>query len=247
MKDLLKCSNNLSDVDSAKAAEALELSGDNNTTHFHDSRYLPLIEEIKTKAGVEFGKVIALINQEKSERVAADDALRDKLNSTEIELNKRLKKIGNDINAKINVKMAEINTTLNNIDVLINSAIAEFNVGNLKVDINTDWKQRDRLPDWGSHVPQNKDTIYIGHGSSWYSNKPRRVPRCSFGKADYRAERVIDNGKYSIRNLLNLLTKFTHKHNHRNYLKEMVYSHHLSTNSGGGSASHDNPDGSPAY
>lgn len=230
MKDLLKRSNNLSDVDFAKATEVLELSGENNTTHFHDSRYLPLIEEIKTKAGGEASKIIALINKEKTERVAADDALRDKLNSTETELNKRLKKIGDDVNTKINAKMAEINTTLNNVDVLVNNAVAGFNVGNLKVNINTDWKQQDGLPAWGSHVPQNGAFIKISSLGSGTNGKPKKVPRCSFGKADYRAERVIDNGKYSIQNLLNLLTKFTHKHNHRNYFKEMVYSCKMNPN-----------------
>ena len=42
--------NNLSDLtDKEEARENLELTGDNNTTHYHDDRYLPLIQNLEDK------------------------------------------------------------------------------------------------------------------------------------------------------------------------------------------------------
>lgn len=46
IKNRLRKDKNLSDVlDKAEARKNLEIIGDNNTTHFHDSRYIPLIQK----------------------------------------------------------------------------------------------------------------------------------------------------------------------------------------------------------
>lgn len=50
IKNRLRRDKNLSDVfDVAESRKNLEIIGDNNQTHFHDNRYIPIIDELRSK------------------------------------------------------------------------------------------------------------------------------------------------------------------------------------------------------
>lgn len=79
LMDRLRADKNLSDIeDRTKARENLELTGDNNMTHFHDSRYMPLIQEEATVRAREDAQLRDYVDQriqalEKELRVAIED------------------------------------------------------------------------------------------------------------------------------------------------------------------------------
>jgi hypothetical protein len=79
LKQCLLKSNNLSEIeDKAKARENLELTGDNNTTHYHDSHYLPLINSMLT------GNVQALLDALKQYFIASATAPANPVNDQTI-------------------------------------------------------------------------------------------------------------------------------------------------------------------
>lgn len=91
----LRKDKNLSDLlDKAAARTNLELTGDNNHTHYHDDRYLPKIEKIaadctqaiKDEASARSSEIAneaserdKAIAKEKSERVVADETLQNNI------------------------------------------------------------------------------------------------------------------------------------------------------------------------
>lgn len=79
LMDRLRANKNLADVeDRAKARENLELTGNNNETHYHDSRYVPMIQEEATIRSCEDNKLREYIDKriasiEKEIKLAMDD------------------------------------------------------------------------------------------------------------------------------------------------------------------------------
>lgn len=78
IKNRLRKDKNLSDLlDVAEARKNLELTGDNNHTHYHDDRYLPKIEkevQDRTKAISDEASIRAnAIANESNERAKADE------------------------------------------------------------------------------------------------------------------------------------------------------------------------------
>ena len=119
IKNRLRKDKNLSDLlDKAEARKNLELTGDNNHTHYHDDRYLPKIEkvsqdctaaikvetserhnEISNEASERHNEIVneaterdKRIAQEKQERVVADNELRELISK---EVNDRTSAITN--------------------------------------------------------------------------------------------------------------------------------------------------------
>ena len=98
--DKLSKNMNLSDVDSVEESrENLGLTGDNNTTHYHDSRYLPLI------------------NKEIEDRKSADASLKE-------EIDKKLSDSQTSIGGNIDVLQQTIENKINS---LIQEEVTERN------------------------------------------------------------------------------------------------------------------------
>lgn len=88
---------NLSDLtDKQKARENIELNGDNNHTHFHDDRYLPVIEASVKKNNQE---IITSINDEASIRQKTDTELSKQILDVKNQQDAINKNIQSDVSA----------------------------------------------------------------------------------------------------------------------------------------------------
>lgn len=121
----LRKDQNLADVDNKQEARNnLELTGDNNTTHYHDSRYLPLIEKEAEERKAETAQIKADLNTEIENRsqdktdisnslIQIQTNLENTVTSTRQELNSNMNTLQNNINSKID----EVNKLLSEADV----------------------------------------------------------------------------------------------------------------------------------
>ena len=88
IKNRLKKSSNLSDLENIEEARSnLELTGDNNHTHYHDDRYLPKIEA------------------EKEQRIAEDNSIKEMINSQTNEFNNSINTAIDSVNKTIEEKI----------------------------------------------------------------------------------------------------------------------------------------------
>jgi hypothetical protein len=205
LRDCLRKSNNLSDIlDKVAARRNLGVDGDNVTSHYHDSRYLPLIEE--AKAAVGFGQNITnAIEKEKTERKAADDEIRNDIDTFKKDFNAGMDNLIVIVNNTFDTKSKELDTKLDQLKNKINETIGKIDLQYSNVDINTDFAGRNNLGD-NTNKPSKENWIKILY---WYE--------------DDGIERVIGNGQYTLSQILNLLVKHAHRHTYQDRIREAEY------------------------
>lgn len=109
----LRKDNNLSDVnDKAESRKNLEIIGDDNTTHFHDSRYLPKINAEAKKREKEDTDIKNTLNREIADRkndtaaiskaiVDSENRVNNNVTSTKNELNNNMNTVQNNLTSKM--------------------------------------------------------------------------------------------------------------------------------------------------
>lgn len=126
---VLRKDRNLSELTNKSAArQNLELNGDNNTTHYHDSRYIPLINAAKDSAiGTAHNEVVELRNAHNADI----SGINTRLNSLSTTTSGQIATINNNITSNYNSlkqyidsKIAAFNTTLTN---AVNTLTGEMN------------------------------------------------------------------------------------------------------------------------
>lgn len=114
IKNRLRRDLNLSDLtDVVQARKNIELDGDNNATHFHDSRYMPQINE-NTKVSKQNRRDIL---QEIKERIAADNELRKLITDSSANQQNSIDKLINDLYEEIQARIKGDNILTTNLNV----------------------------------------------------------------------------------------------------------------------------------
>lgn len=190
----LRKDKNLSDVnDKAESRKNLELIGDNNTTHFHDNRYLPKINAESAKRKSEDDQIKKILNQEVADR---------KKDSQDIS------KAIVDSENRVNTNMANTKNELNNNMNTMQSALSS-KMDNLKIEMQrNDVGTKTITSPGGSGLSNglNSSITYsvghTGHGSN-----------CNeYATKTFTAKDNIQSGTYTIEQLLNKLSQASHVH-----------------------------------
>ena len=211
----LRKDKNLSDVnDKAESRKNLELIGDSNTTHFHDSRYVPMIENEKNERKTETTQLRTDLNAETANR--AKD--KEDINKTLVKVQKDVettvadtkKELSNNMNTlqnNVDTKINQVNQKLDKVDVgkktmttagSLHSESATLNQSRL-VDTQTQYSDKDHplTPSWGWHPLIHPD---IPKGGKRYIYENSHV------------EKNIVSGTYTVEQLLNKLASASHVH-----------------------------------
>lgn len=115
----LRRDKNLGDLlDKQAARDNLELSGDNNVTHFHDSRYMTKIDQEITDRKKADADLTAALNREKTERQSADtemaNSVAGKLSVLEGKAN-AVQSLVNDVNANLATQIVSIKDSVDSV------------------------------------------------------------------------------------------------------------------------------------
>ena len=121
----LRKDENLADlVDKQEARQNLELTGDNNTTHYHDNRYLPLIEGEINARKAETSQLRTELDAEVSSRIQDKTDISNSLieiqNNLENTMANTKQELSNNMNIlqdNVDAKLKETNAALNQADV----------------------------------------------------------------------------------------------------------------------------------
>lgn len=189
----LRKDQNLADIiDKQGARDNLELSGDNNTTHFHDSRYVPMIENEKNERKAETTQLRTDLNAETANRAKDKE-----------DISKTLVKVQNDVNTTVSDTKKELSNNMNTLQSNVDVKIDQVNQKLDKADVG-------------------KKTITTAgslHSESATLNTTRLVKtegiQCSGTKYTYEnshIEKNIASGTYTIEELLNKLISVSHEH-----------------------------------
>lgn len=193
----LRKDQNLADIiDKQEARDNLELSGDNNTTHFHDSRYVPMIENEKNERKAETTQLRADLDTETANREKDKE-----------DISKTLVKVQNDVNATVADTKKELannmSTLQNNVDVKIdqvNQKLDKADVG--KKTMTT----AGSLHSESATLNQSRDVRDVVTQCGWHSGYKYTEVEHSSVKTN------IENGTYTIEELLNKLVAVSHEH-----------------------------------
>ena len=147
IKNRLRRDLNLSDLnDIAEARHNIELDGDNNETHYHDNRYIPLINDNKNISEQNKKDLLTEI----TDRIKADNNLRDLINTSGQQIQNNYEQIIDDLYNETQARMQEDKHLLDLIDnIKVNSMT---NVSNLENGLETEIRNRIK----GDEEIQNK-------------------------------------------------------------------------------------------
>lgn len=190
----LRKDKNLSDVnDKAESRKNLEIIGDNNTTHFHDDRYLPKINAESAKRESEDDQIKKILNQEVADR---------KKDSQDIS------KAIVDSENRVNTNMANTKNELNNNMNTMQSALSS-KMDNLKVEMQrNDVGTKTITSPGGSGLSSglSSSITYAAGGRNCGGN-------CTlYATKTFTAQDNIPSGTYTIEQLLNKLSQASHTH-----------------------------------
>lgn len=193
----LRKDKDLSDVnDKAESRKNLEIIGDNNTTHYHDSRYMPKIDaEIaeRKKADAEIQKDLAReITDRKSDSQKISKAIVDSENR---------------INASMANTKNELNTNMNTIQSTLTSKMSDIKTEVQRSDVGT---KTISIPG-GLNKSSNMTISQSFRINNPNSNNDWHNPYLD-GKKIYITKDNIASGTYTIEELLNKLSEASHIH-----------------------------------
>ena len=192
----LRKDKNLSDVnDKAESRKNLELVGDNNTTHFHDNRYMPKIDAETAKRKSEDDQIKKTLNQEIADRK------KDSQN-----INKAIV----DSENRVTTNMANTKNELNNNMNTMQSALSS-KMDNLKIEM-----QRNDVGTKTITSPGGSGLSSGFNSSITYAadvGKDCSHGNCtSYATKTFTAKDNISSGTYTIEQLLNKLSQASHVH-----------------------------------
>lgn len=190
----LRKDKNLSDVnDKAESRKNLELVGDNNTTHFHDNRYMPKIDAESEKRKSEDDQIKKTLNQEIADR---------KKDSQDI--NKAIVDSENRVTTNMTNTKNELNTNMNTMQSALNSKMDSIKAEVKRNDVAT----KTITTSGGAGISNgfNSSITYAsshsGHGNNC----------TSYATKTFTAKDNISSGTYTIEQLLNKLSQASHVH-----------------------------------
>ena len=191
----LRKDKNLSDInDKAESRKNLELVGDNNTTHFHDDRYLPKIDAESAKRKSEDDQIKKILNQEISDR---------KKDSQDI--NKVIVDSENRVTTNMTNTKNELNTNMNAMQNALNSKMDSVKEEVKRNDIAT--KTITTSGGAGMSDGFNTSMTYVAGTSDCGWRKTTAIATKTFTSKDN-----ISSGTYTIEQLLNKLSQASHIH-----------------------------------
>lgn len=192
----LRKDKNLSDVnDKAESRKNLELIGDNNTTHFHDDRYLPKIDAESAKRESEDDQIKKILNQEVADR---------KKDSQDIS------KAIVDSENRVNTNMANTKNELNNNMNTMQSALSS-KMDNLKIEMQRNDVGTKTITSPGGSGLSNGLNSSITYAVGTSGNCGGR--NCTaYATKTFTAKDNIPSGTYTIEQLLNKLSQASHVH-----------------------------------
>lgn len=213
----LRKDKNLSDVNNkAESRKNLELVGDNNTTHFHDSRYVPMIENEKNERKTETTQLRTDLNAETANRTKDKEDIsktlvkvQNNINTTVADTKKELSNNMNTLQNNVDIKINQVNQKLDKVDVgkktmttagSLHSESATLNQSRL-VDTQTQYIDKDHppvKPGW------NCRDIVI------HPDIPRGGTRYIYENS--HVEKNIVGGTYTVEQLLDKLAAASHVH-----------------------------------
>ena len=191
----LRKDKNLSDVnDKAESRKNLELVGDNNTTHFHDNRYMPKIDAESAKRKSEDDQIKKTLNQEIADRK------KDSQN-----INKAIVDSENRVTTNMTNTKNELNTNMNTMQSTLNSKMDSVKEEVKRNDVAT--KTITTSGGAGMSNGFNTSMTYVAGtgGDRW--NPVRYEATRIFTSTDN-----ISSGTYTIEQLLNKLSQASHVH-----------------------------------
>lgn len=210
----LRKDKNLSDInDKAESRKNLELIGDNNTTHFHDSRYVPMIENEKNERKAETNQLRTDLDTETANRAKDKEDISKTLvkvqkdvETTVADTKKELSNNMNILQSNVDVKIDQVNQKLDKADVgkktmttagSLHSESATLNQSRL-VDTQTKYSDKDHHSSgWGNCTVIHPD---IPSGGTRYIYENSHV------------NKNITSGTYTIEQLLDKLAAASHVH-----------------------------------
>lgn len=131
IKNRLRRDLNLSDLsDISEARHNIELDGDNNETHFHDSRYIPLIND--NKKIIEQNKKDIITEIE--DRINADNNLRNLINTSGQQIQNNYEDIINDLYDEVQSRIEGDKQLLNLIDNIKVGSVNDLSDLNNRLD-----------------------------------------------------------------------------------------------------------------
>lgn len=192
----LRKDKNLSDVnDKAESRKNLELVGNNNTTHFHDDRYLPKIDAESAKRESEDDQIKKILNQEVADR---------KKDSQDIS------KAIVDSENRVNTNMANTKNELNNNMNTMQSALSS-KMDNLKIEMQRNDVGTKTITSPGGSGLSNGLNSSITYAVGTSGNCGGR--NCTaYATKTFTAQDSISSGTYTIEQLLNKLSQASHVH-----------------------------------
>lgn len=192
----LRKDKNLSDVnDKAESRKNLELIGDNNTTHFHDDRYLPKIDAESAKRESEDDQIKKILNQEISDR---------KKDSQDI--NKAIVDSENRVTTNMTNTKNELNTNMNTMQSTLSSKMDSVKEEVKRNDVAT--KTITTSGGAGMSDGFNTSTTYVaGTKNCGWGGQCTYIATKTFTSKDN-----ISSGTYTIEQLLNKLSQASHVH-----------------------------------
>lgn len=192
----LRKDQNLADIiDKQEARDNLELSGDNNTTHFHDSRYVPMIENEKNERKAETTQLRTDLDTETANRAKDKE-----------DISKTLVKVQKDVETTVADTKKELSNNMNTLQSNVDVKIDQVNQKLDKADVGK----------------KTMTTAGSLHNESATLNQSTVVKVESIGSSyDHRiittysnstVKRTISSGTYTIEELLDKLISVSHEH-----------------------------------
>ena len=184
----LRKDQNLADVDNKQEARNnLELTGDNNTTHYHDSRYLPLIEKEAEERKAETAQVKADLNTEIENRSQDKTDISNSLIQIQTNLENTVTSTKQELNSNMNTLQNNMNSKIDKMNKLLFGA----DVATKTVSVSGSTQDTSSKFDYSKTVEIKGNTVYTGIAKTTSS---------------------LGAGTYTISDLLTNLTALSHAH-----------------------------------
>ena len=192
---VLRKDRNLADLtNKTTARQNLELDGDNNTTHFHDSRYNPLIQgaEDRSKAYTDqkISDLTSTHNADKTDLSTRINSLTTTTNGQITTINNNITSLNGSLKQYVDTKVAAVNTTLTNTKNQLTTEINNIKnrITPLETNVNTHTTQIANINSKIEGMPK----IYVQSGAP--SNPPANAVWFKTGSEPYIS--VYDGSKW---------------------------------------------------